>query len=167
IMDIAQGLRALHSFDPPIGHGNLRGASVMIDEGPRAMLADFGLSKLLESADCEPFSAVGLADDPARWLAPELWQGEGKFTVKADVYAWGMTVLELMTHEAPYREDIHEHNTVFKAARGEHPLQPMEREVIERGLDDELWRFLEQCWLLDYNQRPSIERVIEVLSSRR
>lgn len=45
------------------------------------------------------------------------------------------------------------------------PDCPLDKRVIERGLNDKMWRFLSQCWSNDPKDRPSITdgRVDEII----
>ena len=43
---IAEGLRLLHTYDPPIAHGDIKGANILINDKGDPLLADFGLSKV-------------------------------------------------------------------------------------------------------------------------
>ena len=44
IRDIAQGLRFLHSSNPPILHGDMKAKNILIDSRFRAKVGDFGLA---------------------------------------------------------------------------------------------------------------------------
>lgn len=46
IRRIAEGLRLLHMYNPPIAHGDIKGANILIDQKGNPLLADFGLSKV-------------------------------------------------------------------------------------------------------------------------
>jgi serine/threonine protein kinase len=45
LKDVAQGLRFLHSANPPVIHGDLKSQNVLVDENLCAKVTDFGLSK--------------------------------------------------------------------------------------------------------------------------
>ena len=45
VRDIAQGLRFLHTSNPPILHRDLKAKNILIDSRFRAKVADFGLAK--------------------------------------------------------------------------------------------------------------------------
>ncbi|KAJ7145874.1 kinase-like domain-containing protein [Mycena epipterygia] len=96
LLEIAQGLQYLHSKN--IVHGDLRGANVLINDEPRACLADFGLSFLADaSLEHTPERVGGL-----RWMAPELIDPDSfgcqfSHTKASDVYAFGCVFLELYT----------------------------------------------------------------------
>ena len=46
IRRIAEGLRLLHSYTPPIAHGDIKCANILINQNGDPLLADFGLSKV-------------------------------------------------------------------------------------------------------------------------
>ena len=45
ILDISQGVRFLHSFNPQVIHGDLKAQNILVDSKFRAKVADFGLSQ--------------------------------------------------------------------------------------------------------------------------
>ncbi|KIO04997.1 hypothetical protein M404DRAFT_45203, partial [Pisolithus tinctorius Marx 270] len=105
VKDIALGLRYLHSRPGgPIVHGSLRGENVLITDDGRAVLTDFGLSFLYNSAFAMTTSP--LAGGTLRWMAPELVSvmpaEDPQPTVEGDIWALGMTALELFTRKLPY-----------------------------------------------------------------
>lgn len=104
----------------------------------------------------------------------------------ADIYALGMTVLEvnfhiffpsyvalmlnffplqILTHQQPYRRIRLHTEAVVRAASGKKPERPTEDRVKERGLNDELWGSLMACWSLTPEERPTIQQFIAVLDS--
>ena len=46
---IAEGLRLLHTFDPPIVHGDIKGQNILINNEGNPLLTDFSLSKVRQS----------------------------------------------------------------------------------------------------------------------
>lgn len=110
LRDISLGLEYLHSRQ--ICHGDLKGvsrnstaeltpslrgvtqANVLVDNANRALLCDFGLSRV--KADVTSRTRVG--DNGAicgsrNWMAPELFTGSQP-TTRSDIYAFGMTIYE-------------------------------------------------------------------------
>ena len=70
--------------------------NILIDDGGNALLADFGLSRILESTGLTTKSIAG----SCRWMAFELMyaddpEAEEVFTTETDVWALGMTILEV------------------------------------------------------------------------
>jgi serine/threonine protein kinase len=76
-------------------HGGLQGSSVLISDAGRAVIADFGLSKALEKLADTMYTASNGAGATFRWMAPELQSDGAVLERSADVYAWGMTALEV------------------------------------------------------------------------
>jgi len=106
LAQVARGLNYLHSVD--IIHGDLKCANVLVNGEGIAQLADFGLSTVGDATIATVSSISNSAGNP-RWLAPELmfpdkFNGSGRSTRESDVYAFGMTALELFTGKAPFFE---------------------------------------------------------------
>lgn len=77
LIGAAYGLEYLHTRNPPITHGDLRGANILVSPSGEAVLADFGLSKIMEVASAD--SSIGMTTNnagAARWMAPELFHSE-------------------------------------------------------------------------------------------
>ncbi|KAG9075803.1 hypothetical protein FRC06_009880, partial [Ceratobasidium sp. 370] len=124
ILDVAYGLRYLHSQNPPIVHGSLQGSNVLIGDGGGALLADFGLSKALEDLTAVPFTQSTGANGCYRWMAPELHEDGGQMTLKSDTYSWAMTALELYSDKVPYAKIKMPGSVVMEVARGRIPERP-------------------------------------------
>jgi len=87
---LPQGMHFLSSFDPPIVHGDLKSRNILIDSTFRAKVTDFGLTRQRKAGAGTPL-----------WMAPELLIG-GEATVKSDVYAFGVTLFEIITRKEPF-----------------------------------------------------------------
>jgi serine/threonine-protein kinase len=86
-----------------IVHRDLKPSNILVDDGGRVKLLDFGIAKLLgdgESAIAGSQSIVrALTPD---YAAPEQLRGESVNT-STDVYALGVLLYEMLTGERPYR----------------------------------------------------------------
>ncbi|CEL63308.1 Serine/threonine-protein kinase TNNI3K OS=Mus musculus GN=Tnni3k PE=2 SV=4 [Rhizoctonia solani AG-1 IB] len=181
ILEIAFGLRYLHSQNPPIVHGSLQGSNVLIGDGGGALLADFGLAKALEDLTAVPFTQSTGSNGCYRWMAPELHEDGGQMTLKSDVYSWAMTALELYSDKVPYSRIKMPGSVVMEVAKGKIPERPRpgasrmssggslpgagSREGIE--IPDSLWELFVRCWAKEPADRPTIQETIQELEDMR
>ncbi|KAK7013616.1 hypothetical protein VNI00_019469 [Paramarasmius palmivorus] len=103
IYEIASGLAYLHSLDPVVIHGDIKGANILVDENHNCRLADFGLAAVLETQIVKNGTS-GTIQGSAHWMAPELFRVQVMDTSAprsnddkrpGDVYAWACTVFEV------------------------------------------------------------------------
>lgn len=94
-----QGLEYLHSRGPPVPHGNLRGATILVDDGFEVKLTGFGCSGL--DAQVAPLERLG----SLLWAAPEAVQNRVCDQLKADIWSLGCALLEIATGARPWGND--------------------------------------------------------------
>ena len=95
IAGIANGLSYLHAQVPPVIHGDLRGANVLIGDSGEPLLCDFGLAVIVEDLVNMPISSALQGSGNPRWMAPELLIGEDMVSTQSDVWSLGMLMLEV------------------------------------------------------------------------
>ncbi|CAA0812709.1 Protein STRUBBELIG-RECEPTOR FAMILY 2 [Striga hermonthica] len=102
-LGVAQALNYTHtSFVPPIAHSNIKAANILLDEEHMPHVCDYGLA-ILRPLACNSVkikaSEMAIAD--SGYIAPEHNQ-PGNGNIKADVYAFGVLLLELLTARKPF-----------------------------------------------------------------
>jgi hypothetical protein len=119
--------------------------------------------------------------DSYRWLAPELGLNPTTMATASDIYAFSMTIIEvwnfssawpfddsflvqLLTHKEPFSYIKSGVEVMVKASQGARPVRPTDASIINRGLDDKLWKLLTNCWMRVQNKRPNIREVLAELS---
>src|SRR4051812_4882669 len=90
--DAAEALDALHPHDPPVIHGDVKPANLILTRGGRVKVVDFGLSSTL--------APEGGRRGTAGFRAPELERDEPPSRA-SDVYALASTAVALLTGSPP------------------------------------------------------------------
>ncbi|CAB9513585.1 activated protein kinase catalytic subunit alpha-1 [Seminavis robusta] len=148
LQDIAQGLRFLHSADPPIVHADLKAQNVFVDRRFHAKVGDFGLSTR------GVFKLQGTVAGSPLWMAPELLRKETWNTVESDVWAFGILISEMLTRKDPFHgEDIWE---VLKAV-----ADPKENKMpsVERGVYPDAKKLMWACLRKKPEERPKADEI--------
>ena len=86
------------------------------------------------------------------FMAPEI--KEGKYTFKADIYSLGLTIIQFITMEKPYKEFNRKNNLYSAKKRGEFPLSFKEIK------NEEIKNFVSLC-LKEEKDRPSCKELLE------
>lgn len=94
---ICQALNYLHQHNPPIIHRDIKPQNIIITPEGRAMLVDFGLSKIYGQQDKTSVGAQGVTFG----YAPPEQYGQGRTDTRADIYGLGATLYTLLTNHRP------------------------------------------------------------------
>ncbi|GAB1525362.1 hypothetical protein RhiTH_008522 [Rhizoctonia solani] len=138
-------------------HGDIKGVNVLVAHDYTLKLADFGNASLKEYSLQFTTTANALNISP-RWTAPEVVFGDTGHSVEADVYALGMTILEVITGAVPYAgiSDV----TVFaNVMQNIQPTRPEQHIPSGNPQADFLWALLTTCWAISPRDRPSAASV--------
>ncbi|KAJ7581802.1 kinase-like domain-containing protein, partial [Mycena floridula] len=167
IRGIAHGIEHLHSH--AIIHGDLKASNILIADDGSPIVADFGLSKILEhSTGYTTTSLTGTAN----WLAPEIFKaikrGQPVQTSRSgasDIWALGCTVYEvealiLYLRSRPYADQPNSTVLSRHVRHGNNPLLPTDHIIHNNPAIRDL---LVSCWAMDPSERPTIAQFISRL----
>ncbi|EUC61955.1 tyrosine kinase family catalytic domain protein, partial [Rhizoctonia solani AG-3 Rhs1AP] len=160
---VASGLEYMHSCNTV--HGDLKALNVLVSSDGVAKLSDFDFSIMSEASTLVFSESSNSRLGSLRWTAPEMLLEEvPKRTTQSDIYALGMTMLEIFTGEVPYpncRQDFLVLKTVEK---GTLPNRPLER-LKDDKQGNMVWQLLLDCWSRDVSVRPSSKQVLDTMLS--
>ncbi|KAG8796550.1 hypothetical protein FRC12_019057 [Ceratobasidium sp. 428] len=152
-IQVANGLAYLH--ESGMVHGDLKSHNVLVSGEGVAKITGFEVAALAEH-----FSAFGNAtkfDGGSSVLkAPELITREGSDppeSTASDVYALGMTILEVITSNVPFYEYKFDPWVTLAVMEGKHPEQPPEFSTSTK-FGDRLWSIMLECWNIQPQHRP-------------
>jgi serine/threonine-protein kinase len=81
-------------------HRDLKPANVLVTAAGRAKVADFGIARVLSSS--VRLTRTGTSMGSPHYMSPEQITGRSDLDHRADIYALGVTLYELLTGRAPF-----------------------------------------------------------------
>lgn len=146
---IARGMAYLE--ERRLVHRDLAARNVLVQNPACVKITDFGLAKLLDINEDEYKAAGGKM--PIKWLALECIQHR-IFTHKSDVWAFGVTVWELLTYGGRPYENVPAREVPDLLEKGERLPQPPTCTI-------DVYMIMIKCWMLDAESRPSFKELAD------
>lgn len=153
--DAAKGMNYLHKHNPPIIHRDLKSQNLLVDDFLNVKVTDFGLAKYLNNSDDNNDTFCGTLP----WTAPEIFSAKG-YTVKADVYSFGIVLWEIMTRSAVYK-GMNKPDIIMGVTKG--TLRP----PIPPYCHPDIAKLMVQCWDQNPDNRPTFEEIVQRLEEIR
>ncbi|KAG8979700.1 hypothetical protein FRB94_011098 [Tulasnella sp. JGI-2019a] len=159
IHGIASGIAYLHAHG--IVHGDLKGENILLNPSLQPLISDFGLTKSV-AVDA---TATSMGSGAPRWTSPELINSDApRKTEKSDVYAFGMTIVEVLTGRVPFHHLLSSFQ-VYKAITVD-DQRPKFEPLSCNGRDfRDLWELAESCWQNNPEDRPNADDILKTLAS--
>jgi WD40 repeat protein/tetratricopeptide (TPR) repeat protein len=133
----AQGLAYAHSRG--IVHRDIKPSNLLLDPAGVVWITDFGLAK----AEEDGLTATGDIMGTFRYMAPERFRGQAD--ARADIYALGVTLYELLTLKSAYSSN--DRLKLIELVKNQEPVRP-------RVLDSRIPRDLETIVLKAIDKDP-------------
>ncbi|KAG8683943.1 hypothetical protein FRC09_015714 [Ceratobasidium sp. 395] len=131
--------------------------NILVSNDGEPLVTDFGNAVLRERTLKFTSTTTGHKIS-SRWTAPELLHGD-PYSFEADVYALGMTILEVVTEDVPYATIHREVAVIAAILTGVLPERPQAQIPNASTFGDALWALLNECWILDPIKRPTAAAV--------
>ncbi len=97
--DVAEGLDHAHAQD--IVHRDIKPENILFDSG-RWVITDFGVARAVTTAGGEKLTETGIAVGTPHYMSPEQASGAAAIDSRADIYALGCVVYEMLGGEPPF-----------------------------------------------------------------
>ncbi|PUZ78158.1 hypothetical protein GQ55_1G430100 [Panicum hallii var. hallii] len=168
----AEALAYMHSSaSPPILHGDVKTANILLDDKLTAKVSDFGASKLAPTDEAE---IATLVQGTCGYLDPEYLM-TCQLTDKSDVYSFGVVLLELLTRKKALYFDGPEEGrslvscfmTAMKAGRHGELLDSQVRNEVRAEVLEEIAHLVMQCLSMSGEERPTMKAAAERLERLR
>ncbi|XP_072026676.1 mitogen-activated protein kinase kinase kinase 20-like [Amphiura filiformis] len=133
-------------------HKDIKSPNYLITHDNILKLCDFGSAKMIEITINNATMTASYA-----WMAPELLR-DGTLSPSYDIYSFGVVIWELWTALAPFY-GMEPQFIVWRICNDD------EKPAIPDDCPKPLADLMKSCWQTDWHMRPSIDQILEQLSS--
>jgi serine/threonine-protein kinase len=136
--DLAGALAYAHA--QAVVHRDIRPENILLEAG-HALLSDFGIAGVLESAGGERLSASGIVLGQPGYMSPEQAAGARAIDGRTDVYGLGCVLYEMLAGEPPFTGATRGAILARQAAGNTPPLRTVRPDIPE-GIERAIQRAL-------------------------
>ncbi|CAM0879072.1 unnamed protein product [Alopecurus aequalis] len=171
IVGIAEGLLYLHKHSRlRVIHRDLKPSNILLDSEMNAKISDFGLAKIFSSNNNEENTTRKVVGTYG-YMAPE-YASHGLFSIKSDVFSFGVLVLEILSGKRNSHECgafINLIGYAWQLFEEERWIELVDAALPPNGCSSEMMRFINialLCVQENAIDRPTMLDVVAMLSSK-
>jgi eukaryotic-like serine/threonine-protein kinase len=138
-LQLLSALRAAH--DAGVIHRDVKPANVLIGDGDRVKVTDFGLAKAVYLSSSDP-TTTGSVLGSVPYVSPEQLTG-ADVDARSDLYAVGVVIYEMLTGRRPFRAETHLATAMMRLS-ADPPTPRAIRPGIPRELDTAVMEAMER-----------------------
>ena len=152
LCEAAEGIAWLHTMCHML-HRDVKPGNLLMKNG-HVVVTDFGFTQALNTAD-ETLREMNLRGS-RRFIAPEMLRHQ-PFSYPADVYAFGITMYDVLSGPVPVAKEYKDNNELFEdVCRG---VRPDISRLTSQAINDSLTELIIGCWDDSPQKRPTMLQV--------
>ena len=154
ILDVSGGLAFLHSQQPPIVHQDIKPDNILITSDGRYVISDFGISRSFRTKMSRTNNNISSSGTIA-YMGPERFSEKPLVVLASDIWAFGMTLYELMTGDV-----------LWEGMGGCVQLNGARIPSIEGPFSPELINLVTSCLAAETWNRPTAAQINDMATAR-
>ena len=152
ILDVSSGLAKLHSNQPQIIHQDIKPANILIDNNGNFAITDFGISSKTSGTHSSYYDDQN--SGTFAYMAPERFEDNPIPTVESDIWAFGVTLCEILTGKVPFGEEGGKNQDL------QTPMPSLS------GLSSSIKNLIHACLQKDPKKRPTAKQIKQAAQSK-
>ena len=172
IYEISLAIEYMHTRNQKILHRDIKSSNVILDDNLHCKLCDFGMSKYYYNnmSNQNDDNSCNLntnyqtnSQSTLFWMSPE-YLCDGIINEKSDIYSFGILIWEIFMEDTNPYKNININDYLLGNKDVVYYKRPI---IIDENFKDcpDIKELMKLMWNQDYNKRPDIGHIIDVLEN--